>query len=151
MRKMGNLDGESTAEIDAPIDEVWAMVEDVERAPEWQGGMKALRGLERDEQERVLLAEVEVDARVRSLKSRVRFSYEGPERLSWVQEKGDIKSVRGAWELEDLGGGRTRARYWTEVDLGRLGLVIRGPMVGVLRDQLAGGRASELKRVVEPG
>jgi carbon monoxide dehydrogenase subunit G len=148
---MANLDGESTTEIDAPIDEVWALVEDVERAPEWQGGMKGLRSLERDDQDRAVLAEVEVDARVRSLKSRVRFTYEGPERLSWVQEKGDIKSVSGAWELEDLGDGRTRARYWTVVDLGRLGLIIRGPMVGILRDQLAGGRAGELKRAVEGG
>lgn len=148
---MGTLDGESTAEIEAPIETVWALVEDVERAPEWQGGLKSLHGVERDDQGRAILCEVENDAKVRTVKSRVRFTYNAPSRLSWVQEKGDLKSVNGAWELEDLGGGRTRARYRMEVDLGRLGLIIRGPLVGILRDQLAGARAGELKRAVEQG
>ena len=30
--------GSSTAEVDAPLEQVWAFVEDVERAPEWQAG-----------------------------------------------------------------------------------------------------------------
>ena len=148
---MGNLDGESTAEIDAPIETVWALVEDVAKAPDWQGGLKALRILERDGEGRGLVCESESDAKVRTVKSRVRFSYEQPTRLGWVQEKGDLKSVSGSWELEDLGGGRTRARYHVEVDLGRLGMLIRGPMVNVLRDQLAGARAGELKAAVERG
>lgn len=47
---MGSIIGSSTSEIDAPIDQVWALVEDVEKAPEWQDGLKALRALERDDQ-----------------------------------------------------------------------------------------------------
>jgi carbon monoxide dehydrogenase subunit G len=146
---MGNLDGSSTAEIDAPLDRVWALVQDVERAPQWQGGMKSLVALDRDADGRAVLCDAEVDGKVRGLKSRIRFTYDGPSRLSWVQEKGDIKSVKGSWELEDLGGGRTRATYRIEVDLGRVGLLIRGPLVDVLRGQLAGARAGELKRTVE--
>jgi hypothetical protein len=58
--------------------------------------------------------------------------------------------VDGRWDLEDLGGGRTRATYSLEVDPGRkLGMVVRGPLVDVLRDMLAGARAGELKRRVE--
>jgi ribosome-associated toxin RatA of RatAB toxin-antitoxin module len=149
---MAKLDGESTAEIAAPIGRVWALVEDVCRAPEWQAGMKALRAIERDEQQRVSVAEVEVDARVRSLRARIRFDYsQAPAALRWRSEGGDIKSLNGAWELRELPGERTRARYFTEVDLGRLGLVIRGPVVGLLRDQLAGGRARELAEAVERG
>jgi carbon monoxide dehydrogenase subunit G len=145
---MAGVEGESTAEIGAPIDEVWEMVADVERAPDWQGGLKSLTAVQHDDDQHVVLADIEVDAKVRSLKSRLRFTYEGPTRLSWLQEKGDVKSISGSWELTDLGG-RTRVRYRTEVDLGRLGLIIRGPLVGILRDQLAGARASELKREVE--
>jgi carbon monoxide dehydrogenase subunit G len=149
---MGNLDGESTAEIEAPIETVWALVEDVERAPQWQGGMKSLTAVQRDDEDHAVLCDVEVDAKVRALKSRIRFTYEGPTRLSWVQETGDMKAVNGSWELTDLGSGRTRARYHTEVDLGRtLGMLIRGPVVGLLRDQLAGARARELKQAVEQG
>ena len=39
----------------------------------------------------------------------VRCSYSGPTRLDWGQEKGELKSVEGSWELEDLGEGRTGA------------------------------------------
>ena len=150
---MGNLDGESTAEIDAPLDVVWKLVQDVEQAPDWQGGMKSLRGVERDGDGRATLCEAEVDAKVRALKSKIRFDYSGaPTKLTWVQESGELKSVKGSWTLEDLGGDRTRATYWIEIDLGRaLGMLIRGPMVGVLRGQLAGARAGELKGAIEQG
>ena len=45
---MGNLTGSSTADIDAPLERVWELVEDVEKAPEWQGGLKEVHALERD-------------------------------------------------------------------------------------------------------
>ena len=82
--------------------------------------------------------------------STIRFSYGDPTRLSWSQEKGELKSVDGAWELEDLGNGRTRATYSLEVDLGRmLGMLIRGPVVDLLRGQLVNARAGELKKFAE--
>ncbi|HEY1509565.1 MAG TPA: SRPBCC family protein [Solirubrobacteraceae bacterium] len=147
---MGNLSGSSTAEIDAPIDRVWTLVEDVATAPEWQGGLKSVRVIERDGDGRAVLCESESDAKVRTVKSIVRFSYGGPTELRWTQEKGDMKSVDGSWELEDLGGDRTRATYAIEVDLGRmLGMVIRGPLVDLLRSMLAGARAGELKKYAE--
>ena len=43
---MAKLSGSSTAEIDAPLAEVWALVQDVEKAPDWQGGLKGLEALE---------------------------------------------------------------------------------------------------------
>ena len=147
---MANLNGSSTAEIDAPLDRVWTLVADVEAAPQWQGGLKAMRAIERDSDGRPILCESESDAKVRSIKSIIRFTYEGPSRLRWVQEKGEMKSVAGSWELEDLGGDRTRATYSLDVDLGRmLGMVIRGPLVDLLRGQLAGARAGELKKHAE--
>jgi ribosome-associated toxin RatA of RatAB toxin-antitoxin module len=146
-----SLSGSSTAEIHAPLDTVWALVQDVESAPDWQGGLNALRALERDDDGRPIRAETETDAKIRAVKSIVRFTYDGaPQRLAWTQEKGDLKSVDGSWELEDLGGERTRVTYSIEVDLGRkLGMLVRGPVVDVLRHMLAGARAGELKRAIE--
>lgn len=144
------ITGSSTAEIDAPLEHVWAVIEDVESAPEWQGGLKAMRGVERDAEGRATLCESETDAKVRTVRSTIRFTYDGPTRLTWKQEKGELKSVDGRWELEDLGDDRTRATYSIDADLGRmLGMVIRGPLVGVLRDMLAGARAGELKQRAE--
>jgi carbon monoxide dehydrogenase subunit G len=149
---MANLTGSSTAEIDAPLERVWELIEDVEKAPEWQGGLKSMRALQRDGDGRAVLCESESDAKVRTIKSTVRFTYDEPTLLSWSQEKGELKSVDGRWELEDLGDGRTRATYSLEVDLGRmLGMLIRGPIVGVIREMLVGARAAELKKSMEAG
>jgi len=147
---MPNLTGSSTADIDAPLERVWELVEDVEKAPEWQGGLKAMHALERDGDGRATLCESHSDGKVRTIKSNVRFVYDGPSRLSWTQEKGDLKSVDGSWQLEDLGSDRTRVTYSLEVDLGRvLGMVIRGPLVDVLRGMLINARAGELKKAIE--
>jgi hypothetical protein len=96
--------------------------------------------------------QTESDAKVRTIKSAVSFSYKGPTTLAWRQEKGELKSVDGRWVLEDLGGNRTRATYWLEVDLGRmLSLVIRGPLVDLVREILVSTRAGKLKRAIESG
>ncbi len=149
---MAALGGSSTAEIQAPVDQVWAVLQDVERAPEWQGGLKTLRALERDGEGRAIRCETETDVKVRSVKSTVRISYDGTTRLRMEQEKGDLKSLYGTWQLEDRGAERTRATYSLEVELGRLlGMVIRGPLIDLLRDMLIAARAGELKRRIESG
>lgn len=149
---MAAITGSSVAEIDASIDVVWKVVEDVLSAPDWQGGLKDIVELERDEEGHVTLVESFSDAKVRTIKSVVRFEYERPTRLRWSQVEGELKSVEGSWELAELGAGRTRATYSLDVELGRmLGMVIRGPLVDVLRGQLVNARAGELKQHVEGG
>jgi ribosome-associated toxin RatA of RatAB toxin-antitoxin module len=149
---MANLGGSASADIEAPLEQVWQIVEDVTTAPEWQGGLDRLTVLERDQADRPTLVEAENDIKVRRIKTHVRFSYDGPTRLSWTQEKGDMKSVVGAWELADLGDGRTRATYVLDIDPGRvLGLVIRGPVEAATRAIFVNGRPGELKRRVEGG
>jgi YD repeat-containing protein len=149
---MASLGGEASTEIDAPIDEVWAVVEDVASAPEWQDGLDSMEPIERDGEGRVLVANSTTDAKVRKVTTRVRFSYDDAgRRMSWTQEKGDLKSLDGSWELEDLGE-RTRATYRLAGDPGRmLGMLIRGPVEARLREILVGGRPGELKARVESG
>jgi uncharacterized membrane protein len=149
---MAHLGGTASVEIDAPLKDVWKVVEDVISAPDWQGGLDAMSALEHDDAGRPTLVETENDIKVRRIRAHVRFRYEGPERLSWTQEKGDMKSVEGAWQLEDLGGGRTRATYTLDADPGRvLGLVIRGPVEAATRALFVSGRPGELKRRIEGG
>jgi hypothetical protein len=149
---MAHLGGSASAEIDASLERVWAIVEDVTTAPDWQGGLDRLTALEHDDADRPTLVETENDIKVRRIKTHVRFRYEGPTRLSWTQEKGDMKSVDGAWELEDLGDGRTLATYTLDADPGRvLGLVIRGPVEAATRAIFVNGRPGELKRRAEGG
>lgn len=146
---MSLLNGTSTAEINAPLDQVWKLVEDIEVAPEWQGGLNSLTPLERDDQGRGTRCEVGADVKVRTIKTIVRFSYDGPTKLSWTQEKGDLKAVDGYWLLEDLGDGRTRATYNVDVDFGRIMGALAKPLEGPIRQMLAGARAGELKARIE--
>jgi uncharacterized protein YndB with AHSA1/START domain len=149
---MAHLGGEAKIEIDAPIEQVWAIVEDVKIAPDWQDGLEDLEPLEHDAEGRPTLCETTSDAKVRKVTTKVRFAYEPPTKLTWSQEKGDLKSVDGAWILRDLGDDRTEATYKLDGDPGRvLGMLIRGPVEGKIRDILVNGRPAELKARVEEG
>lgn len=147
---MGTLRGERTVEIDAPIQRVFEVAADLERAPEWQHSLRALEVHERDGDRRATTVDTESDAKVRTIHSRLRYVYEPPTRITWAQERGDVKAVHGWWRLEDLGSGRTRATYGLEVDPGRmLGLLLRGPAEGRVRDFLLDGTAEGLKERAE--
>jgi ribosome-associated toxin RatA of RatAB toxin-antitoxin module len=147
---MGTIGGSASTEIEAPIAAVYAVAADIEISPQWQPEIKVAECLERGNDGEQTLLHMETDAKVRTLGAEMRFSYESPTRISWVQEEGDVKSLEGSWELEDLGDGRTAVTYSVEVDLGRmLGMVIRGPVVGVLRGQLIDTMPEKLKRFVE--
>ncbi len=146
------IEGTASAEIEAPIARVYEVAADVEGSPRWQPEIKKVEVLERDGDGNQVLVRTEADGKVRTLGSMLRFSYDAPTGLSWRQEEGDLKAVEGSWEFEDLGDGRTRATYWMSTDLGRmLGMVIRGPLVDVLRKQLVTSMPGKLKTFVEGG
>jgi uncharacterized membrane protein len=147
---MGNITGERTVEIDAPVQRVFDIAADIENAPAWQGSLKDVEVLERDADGRPSLVDTINDAKVKTVKNKLSFTYDSPTSIRWRQEKGDVKSLVGWWKLEDLGGDRTRATYALEVDPGRmLGLLIRGPVEGQVREFLLGNAAHGLKRTAE--
>jgi uncharacterized membrane protein len=147
---MGNIKGDRSVEIEAPIERCYEIAADIENAPDWQGSLKDVEVLERDGERRALVVETESDAKVKSVRARLRFSYDPPTGIRWVQEKGDTKSLIGSWSFEDLGGGRTRATYALEADPGRmLGMLLRGPAEAKVRDFLVGNAADGLKEKAE--
>ena len=147
---MGNIKGDRSVEIDAPIERCYEIAADIENAPEWQGSLKDVEVLERDGERRPLVVETESDAKVKTVRAQLRFSYTPPTGIRWVQEKGDTKSLTGSWSFEDLGGGRTRATYALEADPGRmLGMLLRGPAETKVRDFLVGNAADGLKQKAE--
>lgn len=149
---MGNVTGDKSVEIDAPIERCFEIAADIEGAPEWQGSLKDVEVLSRDGDGRAEVVETTSDAKVKTVKARLRFSYEEPDRITWVQEKGDTKALKGWWDFEDLGDGRTRATYGLDVDPGRmLGMLLRGPVEGQVRNFLLGGAAEGLKKQAEAG
>src|SRR3954464_216420 len=147
---MARIEGERTVEIDAPIERCFDIAADIAGAPEWQGWLRGVEVWETDGDGRAELVETESDASVKTVKARLRFSYFPDDRIEWVQEKGDTKSLQGWWDFEDLGGGRTRAASGLSVDPGRmLGMLLRGPVETKVRDFLLGGAAEGLKEKAE--
>ena len=149
---MANLQASWEVDIDAPLDRVYAVAADVPNSPDWQPSLTSVTTLETDDEGRATLVDTEADAKVKTTKQRLRFSYDEPTGMSWVQEKGDLNSLDGSWEFTELDDGRTHAVYALEADPGRmLGMLLRGPAEGKVKEFLTKGAAEGLKRQVEAG
>jgi len=152
---MADLEGSESIEIEAPIERVWAIAADVERAPEWHGAMRTAEALERDEHGRPTLVETRQDAIVAKVTLFLRFSYEDRVAIDWERERGDLKSLVGGWRFQELGSGLTRATYSLEIGLNRaLSLLrkgVRGPAEAKVREHLARRPVEGLKRAAETG
>jgi uncharacterized membrane protein len=148
---MGLNWAEHTVEIAAPIRTCFDAITDYETFPKWQSAVVDTEVLDWDEQGRGKRVRLVVDAKVRKVDYTLDYRYEEPERIEWDFVEGNgINDADGHYLFEDLGGDRTRATYSIDVDLGRkLGMLVRGPIVDVLRHMLAGARAGELKKRIE--
>jgi uncharacterized protein YndB with AHSA1/START domain len=142
------LTGTSSAEIDAPIDECWAVVQDVAGAPRWQNGLDSVDVVERDDGGRAVVCDIVNDAKFTKVRARVRVSYDPPHRLQLTRlQSDDVDELEATWELQELGPGRTRATYSLSVDPGHVGMLAR-PLERALRPIVVGRRAEELARAV---
>jgi hypothetical protein len=149
---VGTLEASWTVEIEAPRERCYEVAANVESSPEWQGTLEEVEVLERDEQGRALVVETLSDAMVKKVRSWLRFSYDPPGGLSWEQEKGETKWLTGSWVFEELDDARTRATYGLRTDPGRvLGLLLRGPIEGKVKELLTKSAAEGLKQRVESG
>ena len=144
------ISGEQSTEIDAGPDVVFAVASDLERYPEWQDFLQRVSVRERDGDGRPSLVEAEADAKVTALKLLLRCTREERRRVAWRSEGGDVKALAGAFQLAELGPGRTRATFRLDVDPGfKLGLLLRGAVADRLRDRVLGGMLDGLRRRCE--
>ena len=144
------LSGENHIEIDAPPEDCYGLVVQLDRYPEWQSQVLRAHVIERDGDGRPLIVETVSDARVRQIRYRLRYEHEPPHRMSWTFIDGDVKDLSGEYRFEAIDGGRTRATFALAVDPGRrLGLILRGPLIGKVRDYVMGATLEELKAEVE--
>lgn len=149
---MPNIDASRTVEINAPLDRVYAIASDVPGAEKWRNQVVEIDVLKKDAEGRATLVEEVTDAKVKKVKTTLRFSYHPPDAMSWEQEKGEMKWLRGGWKFEDLGDGRTKATFSLEADPGRMfGLLLRGPAMGIVSDLMTKDPTEGLKREAEAG
>jgi hypothetical protein len=140
---MAVLRGSSSAETKVGVERCWALAQDVEHAPDWQGGLERVEVLERDAEGRPSVCDTLSDAKFTKVRCRVRFEYEPPGRVSWsMVTSEDLEAMDGSWDLEPLGGGASRVTYSLAVDPGPIGLLAR-PLERMIRPLVVGRRADE--------
>jgi ribosome-associated toxin RatA of RatAB toxin-antitoxin module len=121
---------------------------DYESFPDWQGAVKSVEVISRDRDGRGREVAFEIDAKVKSVRYTLAYSYEEPSRVTWDYLEGDVKDVDGEYTFEDQGDGTTLATYALAIDPG---VWLPGKLQKVLNEQVMKGSVEDLKRRVEGG
>jgi ribosome-associated toxin RatA of RatAB toxin-antitoxin module len=139
--------GEQSTDVAAGAPAAFAVLADLERYPDWQEFLRSVTVRERDAEGRAALVEAQADAKVTSLRLVLRCAYEPGRRVTWRSEGGDVKSLIGAFDLQERGPDAARVTFRLEVDPGRrLGLLLRGPVADRVRDRALDGMLTDLRR-----
>jgi ribosome-associated toxin RatA of RatAB toxin-antitoxin module len=119
---------------------------DFEALPRWQGAVRAVRVLERDEQGRGAIVEYEVDVRFKTVRYRLRQVYDEPRRLASEYLGGDFRDFCGEWRFEPAGGDGTHAELDLRIDPG---LFVPGFLRKAISDAVMRRALRDLKAFVE--
>jgi len=117
-----------------------------ERLPEWQGAIREARVLERDSEGRGAVVEYVVDARLKTVRYRLRQIYDEPRCLASEYLSGDFRDFHGEWRFEPLADGGTRVELDLRIDPGRM---VPRPLRSVIADAVMRRALSDLKLYLE--
>jgi ribosome-associated toxin RatA of RatAB toxin-antitoxin module len=146
------ISGSRSTDVAASPEAVFAVASDLERYPEWQNFLQAVRVRERDADGAPTLVEAQADAKVTSLKLVLRATRDAPQQVAWRSEGGDVKALAGAFDIAELGARRSAVTFRLDVEPGfKLGLLLRGGVGDKLRDRILGGMLDGLRRRAEGG
>jgi ribosome-associated toxin RatA of RatAB toxin-antitoxin module len=129
-----------SAEIAASPQACFDALTDFERLPEWQGAVRDVEVLERDASGRGTIVEYVVDARVKTVRYRLRQVYDEPRRLASEYLGGDFRDFCGEWRFDPRDDGtRTHVELDLRIDPGRFvpGVVRKAISDAVMRRALA--------------
>ncbi len=132
------IDGSPQACFDAIVD--------YETFPDWQRAVKSVDVLTLDSDGRGREVAFEIDAKLKTVRYTLEYSYEEPHWIGWDYLEGDVKEINGEYTFEDLGDGTTRATYTLEIDPGGF---VPGPLKKVLSDQVMKASVEDLRRHLE--
>ena len=102
--------------------------------------------LERDERGRGAVVEYVVDARVKTVRYRLRQIYDEPALMASEYLGGDFRDFAGEWRFAALAGGATRVELDLRIDPGRL---VPRPLRSVVADAVMRRALADLKTYVE--
>jgi ribosome-associated toxin RatA of RatAB toxin-antitoxin module len=142
---MALYEAERSIDIRASAQACFDALTEYERLPEWQANVSACEVLDRDEQGRGRDVAYEVDAKVKTVRYRLRHDYDEPGRIGSTYLGGDFKHFEGHYELRDTADGAT-ITLRLAIDPG---LRLPRPMVRIVNEAVMGRALSELRDHVQ--
>jgi ribosome-associated toxin RatA of RatAB toxin-antitoxin module len=112
--------------------------------PDWQGGLKSATVVESLPDGAVV--DYELDAKVKTVRYRLRLTYDEPTRIDSAYLQGDFKRLDAGWTLTDDGNGGTEAELAIDLDPGRF---VPGPIRSVVQNFVMSGALRDLKTRLE--
>jgi ribosome-associated toxin RatA of RatAB toxin-antitoxin module len=139
--------GTESIEIKASPERILQVVSDVDSYPKWMDEFKEATVLERDEQNRPTRAAFELDAKIKTVRYVLAYTYPAAG-VAWENEEGgDVKLIKGSYTLTPSGD-VTTVTYQFEIDPGfPVPAFIRRQAVKMIVARALGG----LKSRVESG
>jgi uncharacterized membrane protein len=146
---MGVKHAEQQVVVGAPPQSCFDALLGYETFPDWQSAVKWVEVVTRDREGRGREVHFEIDAKVRTVRYELEYSYEPPHRIAWRYLGGDVKDVDGEFIFEDRGNDTTLATYSLALDPGvwlpdRIARMINRQVmrrsVEELRERVEGGR-----------
>ena len=129
----------STTTINAPVDKVYAIAQDVTKFPDYMSNVKSIEIVERDG-DRVVAKWV---GEVEDLHIKIRWTEEDiwdpvARTCTFRQLEGDYKTMQGVWRFVDLGDGTSRFDSELEVvyDVPLIGPLIKGLIAKKVKENL---------------
>lgn len=113
---MGEKVRENTS-IDASPDVVWSVITDLDRYPEWAGGVRSIEVLEANDDGSPHRARFVIDAKVSEITYVIQYAYDNYD-ITWNLLEGDlISQLDGVYKLYETDEGGTEVEYGLEVDV----------------------------------
>ncbi len=140
-------EGTREIEIDARPADCFAILTDYESMPEWQSRVTECRVLSRGDDGLAREVEYAIDAKLRTVRYRLRHLYDRP---AWVGSEylnGDFRCFEGDYYLKDAGG-TTHVEFRLRIDPG---LRVPGRIAKMLNEAVMGRALEDLKERVESG
>ena len=108
---------EVSLDLDAPIEDIWAALMDMEEFPDYMSSVERISILEDDGRTRTAEWSVLLRGSILRWTERATIDHERHQ-ADFVQIDGDLSLFQGRWELADLGAGRTRAQLAVSFEIG---------------------------------
>lgn len=143
---MAGYETTKTVEVDASAQACFDALADLDSMPEWQSSLKEVNVEERDAEGRGTVVEYALDAKVKTVRYRLRLSYDEPNGIASEYLDGDFKNLEAGWRFEPLGEDRARVTLDIALDPGRF---VPGPVRKVVQDAVLNRALKDLQNRVE--